>query len=544
MTHGRNSFDPGIPVPQVRALSSSLYRLVSIEDIIIGMKTTGYRPEWAKLLTHLEDQRAKATAMGGPDRLARRRSAGMLNARQRIEQLFDAGSFVELGAFVGNQAEQGQPHAPADALVAGMGMINGRPALAAAEDFTVLGGSIGSGSSDKRYRLAELAAQERIPLIFMLEGAGHRVTSVPTARTPNDLQALADLSGHVPMVCLVLGPSAGHGALTAPLSDFVVMTPAGSLFTAGPPLVRAALGEVVTKEELGGPDVHIHRSGVAHNLAPDDNAAIDLARQYLSYLPLNAWQSPPKQVGPETARRDLDELLDLIPPNPRWPYDMRAVIALVADRGSVFEVQPHYGRAVVTALARLGGHAVALLANDPSINAGTIDADGADKATHFLGVASAFHLPVVFLADNPGVMSGAAAERAGTLRSAARMYAAQRRITAPKFHVTVRKAFGFGSTIMAMNPFDRQTLTLAFPAVTLGAAPAAGVAESSGLDEVAQAQVTAEQAAGSFRAANTMSYDDIIDPRQLRNALLDGLHVCSGTGERAYAPVPRYGILP
>ncbi|MGP0110329.1 MAG: carboxyl transferase domain-containing protein, partial [Acidimicrobiales bacterium] len=224
------------------------------------MEIPANRDEWAPLLDQLAKKRAEATAMGGEERVARHRAAGKLDARERMERLFDPGTFVELGALVGNEPEAGAPHAPADALVGGIGVIDGRPAIAAAEDFTVLGGSIGTGASDKRYRLVQLAAQERVPIVFMLEGAGHRVTNAPAGRRPNDLLALADLSGHVPMVCLVLGASAGHGALTAPLSDFVVMTPSASLFTAGPPLVKAALGEDVTKEALGGPNVHVEQS--------------------------------------------------------------------------------------------------------------------------------------------------------------------------------------------------------------------------------------------------------------------------------------------
>ncbi len=507
------------------------------------MEPPAARDAWAPLLDQLATKRAEATAMGGEERLARHRSTGKLDARARLARLFDPGTFVELGALVGNEPEPGAPYAPADALVGGIGAIDGRPAIGAAEDFTVLGGSIGTGASDKRYRLAQLAAQERVPLVFMLEGAGHRVVSAPAGRRPNDLQALADLSGLVPMVCLVLGASAGHGALTAPLSDFVVMTPGGSLFTAGPPLVKAALGEDVTKEALGGPSVHVEQSGVVHNLAPDDTAAIDMARRYLSYLPLNAWTAAPVlETG--DARRDLDAILDVIPPNPRRTYKMRAVLDMVLDRGTLFEVQPAFGAAVVTALGRIGGRSVAVVANDPSVLAGSIDPDAADKATHFLGVAGAFHLPVVFLADNPGVMGGSVAERSGALRHVARMFVAQHRIDAPKFHVTFRKAFGFGSTVMAMNPFDGQTLTLAFPAVTLGASPAASAAESSKLDDGARERAIAAQADGSLRAANTMGYDDVIDPRQLRNVLLDGLALSEARLRGPFEPGSRHGILP
>ena len=345
--------------------------------------------------------------MGGAERVGRHHERGKLDARQRIVALFDAGTFAELGAFTGAAEHSGR-------RARRRARAHRRPArIGRVEDFTVLGGSIGTGAADKRYRLAQLARQERVPLVFMLEGAGHRLTNKPSGRKPNDLQALAELSGLVPMVCLVLGPSAGHGALTAPLSDFVVMTPDSQLFSAGPPLVKDAIGEDVTKEELGGPQVHVETSGVAHNLAADDTDAIATARRYLSYFPANAWAAPPARTqAPDTGPRRLDDLLDVIPPNPRQPYSMRAVVERFVDAGSCFEVQPHYGAAIVTALARLGGRSVAIVANDPSVRAGTVDTAAAEKAAHFLDVAGAFHLPCIFLADNPGVMAGTQAERA------------------------------------------------------------------------------------------------------------------------------------
>jgi methylmalonyl-CoA decarboxylase subunit alpha len=498
---------------------------------------------WQGILDELERRHAFSQSMGGPERLEKHRASGKLSARQRIDLLFDAGTFVEIGVFAAGLTEGGDTPAPADGLVAGFGLIDGRPALAGAEDFTVLAGSIGDAGADKRYRLTELAAQERVPLIFMLEGAGHRLTNDHAGRSPNDLQGLADLSGQVPMVCLVMGPSAGHGALTAPLSDFVVMTKAASLFTAGPPLVKAAIGEVVTKEQLGGPQVHVAMSGVAHNLAADDEAAIAMARRYLSYFPSNAWAAPPRLDGQGIGPRRLDKILTIVDPDPRIPFAMTQVLNLLADAGSLFAVQPSFGASLITALARIGGHSVAIVANDPSVRAGAIDSDAADKAAHFLDVANAFHLPVVFLTDTPGVMAGTAAERSGVLRHAARMFAAQHRLSVPKLHVTLRKAFGFGSSIMAMNPFDNQTISLAFPAITLGAMPAGSGSTAAKLDAAARARAEADQAGGAYQIAGKMGYDDIIDPRDLRNALLHGLALTAGrTG--SLEPVRTGGITP
>ncbi len=478
--------------------------------------------DWDPILKELEERRAAARAMGGPDRVERLQiQRGKLDARARLDLLFDPGTFAEIGPLTGGT------QAPADALVAGSGEIDGRTVLAAAEDFTVLGGSIGAGSMAKRTRLCELALQERLPLVFLLDGAGHRLTDTDSAgRAPNDLLVLGDLSGKVPMVCLVLGASAGHGALTSPLSDFTIMTESAAMFTGGPPLVKAATGEDVTKEELGGAVICSEVAGTAHAVAPDDAAAIALARRYLRYFPQRAGDPPPRREGPDTGPRLLDGILDVVPPNDRRPYDIHDVIAPLVDEGSLFEVQPRYGSSIVVALAFLGGDAVGIVANNPAVRAGAVDSAAAIKATDFIETCGGFSLPLVFLADNPGVLAGTKAEREGILKWGGKMFLAQRRLTSPKLHVTLRKAFGFGSTVMAHNPYDRQTVCLAFPSVTLGAMPASSGGRAAGLDEEEQRRVEREQAGGVWGMAAGLGYDDIIDPRELRNALLRGLALC------------------
>jgi methylmalonyl-CoA decarboxylase subunit alpha len=509
---------------------------------------TDDRGDWGPLLDDLEARQRAAREMGGAERVARQHEKGKLTARERVERLFDAGTFVELGALVGTSPRVGVETIPADGFVAGMGRIDGRAVLAGCEDFTVLGGSIGAAATDKRVRLCQLARRERVPLVFMLDGAGHRLTNRHSARKPNDLQTLAALSGLVPMVTLVLGPAAGHSALCGPLADFSVMTEYASMFTAGPPLVKAATGEEVTKEELGGPQIHVDLSGVAHNVVADDDAALALCRHYLSYFPANAWTAPPRALHAtdtaDTGFRRLDDLLTLIPADDRKPYSMRAVVDRLVDAGSGLEIQPRYGRSLVTTLARLAGRSVAIVANDPGVRAGAIDTAAAEKAAHFLDVVDSFHLPVVFLADNPGVLAGTKAERDGALRAAARMFAAQHRLTVPKLHVTLRKAFGFGSSVMAMNPYDDQTILYAFPGVTLGAMPAEAGGRSAKLDDATQAEVTATQTGGPWPQAHGMGYDDVIDPRDLRDALLRALVLLEDRDQRHYEPVARAGILP
>jgi len=485
---------------------------------------------WKPLLDELERRQTRARAMGGPERLARlMHGRGKLDARQRIDQLFDPGTFVEIGALVGGEA------VPADALVAGFGRIDGRTAIAGAEDFSVLGGSIGLGAMAKRYRICELAAQERVPLVMMLDGAGHRLTSSlggGVGRAPNDLLALADLSGQVPMVCLVLGASAGHGALTAPLSDITIMSQGAAMFTGGPPLVKAATGEDVTKEELGGPAVCAEIAGTAHNVAPDDAAAIALARRYLSYFPSHHEEPAPRRAGPDTAPRRLERILELMPANDRRPYRIHPILEDLVDENSLLEIQPRYGRSLVCALAFLGGRSVAILANNPAVRAGAVDSPAAIKAMDFIATADAFGLPLVFLADNPGVMAGTQAERDGILKWGGKMFKAQRRARVPKLHVTMRKSFGFGATTMAQNPFDHQTLSFAFPGVTMDAMPAASGGRSAKLDDATQAKVEAKQRSGPWAMAAGLAYDDVLDPRELRNALISGLDLLEGRRAR------------
>ncbi|HEY8524956.1 MAG TPA: carboxyl transferase domain-containing protein [Acidimicrobiales bacterium] len=493
--------------------------------------------EWGGVLERLQSRRAASRAMGGEERLRKHRAAGKLDARARIDHLLDPGSFLELGTLVGGE------EAPADAIVMGSGRIEGRPVMVAAEDFTVMAGTISQTANAKRYRAAEIAVADRVPLIMMLEGAGFRPDGRAHARTPTDMIAQARCSGRVPLVTAVLGASAGHGALVAPLSDFTVMSRQAAIFTAGPPVVYESMGEKISKEDLGGPEVAL-RSGLIHNLADDDAGALDLIRAYLRYFPSSAWSYPPYGEDGDIEPRPVPELLEIVPRNGRRVYDMRDVIDVVFDEDSCFEVQPDFGESIICALCRLGGHAVAVVANQPQVLAGSIDADGAEKAARFITVADSFHLPLVFLSDNPGVLPGSASERQGILRAGARMYAAQTMATTPKFEVTVRKAYGFGSMVMSMIPFDGQSGTFAFPGATMGAMGASAMSRARGSDEDEAARLRAMELEASFRSAQTLGHDELIDPRETRNVLLHSLERALYRRQQPAEPVARIGILP
>lgn len=477
-----------------------------------------YEHDWDRAGTELDRRRARALAMGNAERLQRRREEGRLDARQRVETLLDPGSFHEIGTLAGIGED-----APADALVAGHGTVDGRPVFVGAEDASVKGGSIGLAGAAKRERLARLARQERAPLVMLLDGGGHRVTNTLHRRVPapTDLAALADCSGHVPLLVGVLGASAGHGALAAALADVVVMVERTSqLFTAGPPIVAVATGEQIDVESLGGAAVHT-ATGVASMAAEDEIAALHLLRRVLSYLPSSAGRRPPAAppAPPSTS------LVSVVPTDPRVPYDGRLAVEAVVDAGSVLELQLGWGGALITALARLDGEPVAVVASQPLVRAGAIDTAAADKAARFIEWTGALGLPLVLLADTPGVLPGSASERQGVLRAAARLYAAQHRHPGPKLHVTLRKAIGFGSSVLGQNPFDGQTVTLALPIATVGAMPAAGAARAAGTDELIAAELQEQESGGPWRLADTLSYDEVVAPGELRDRLVASLRL-------------------
>lgn len=493
--------------------------------------------DWGETLDDLERRRQHAFEMGGPERLDKHRNKGKLDARARIEYLLDPGTFRELGTLVGGETA-------ADALIVGSGEVNGSPVMLGAEDFTTLAGSIGPGGNSKRYRIAELALRDKIPLVMLLEGAGFRPTGGHYGRTPTDLLAQAQCSGRVPTVAAVLGPSAGHGALVAPVCDFRIMSRQGAIFTAGPPVVKESTGEDISKEDLGGPDVALP-SGVIHNVAEDDEAVLDDVRRYLSYFPASAWSYPsPQPAGKACEPRPTPELLDIVSRDNRRVYDMRAVLDVVFDTADWFEVQPQFGKAIVCALAHLGGHPVAVVANQPQVLAGSIDADAADKAAHFIMVADSFHLPIVFLADNPGMLPGSRSERTGVLRAGARMFAAQTAASTLKLHVTLRKAYGFGSMVMSLLGFDHQVATFAYPGATMGAMSAAALSRASHAGEDLSAKLRNAELEASYRSAEHMGFDELIDPRETRDALLASLKRGLSSRQAAAEPVSRTVILP
>lgn len=493
--------------------------------------------DWQESLDDLHRRRQHSRGMGGPERLDKHRGKGKLDARARVQRLLDPGTFREIGTLVGGEVA-------ADAIITDSGLISGVPVMVGAEDFTTLAGSIGPGGNSKRHRIAELAVRDKVPLVMLLDGAGFRPTAGHYGRSPTDLLAQTQCSGRIPTVAAVLGPSAGHGALVAPVCDFRIMSRHGTIFTAGPPVVKESTGEDISKEDLGGPTVALP-SGVIHNVAEDDETVLDDIRRYLSYFPPSAWSYPASLPADETTEpRPTPELLNIVARDNRRVYDMRAVLDVVFDRPDWFEVQPSFGKAVITALAHLGGHPVAVVANQPQVLAGSIDADAADKAAHFILVADSFHLPIIFLADNPGMLPGSRSERTGVLRSGGRMFAAQTVATTIKLHLTLRKAYGFGSMVMSLLGFDHQSATFAYPGATMGAMSAAALSRASHAGEDLSTKLRDAELQASYRSAEGMGFDELIDPRETRDALLSSLQRALSARQSAAEPVLRTVILP
>ncbi|MDP4789529.1 MAG: carboxyl transferase [Haliea sp.] len=495
------------------------------------------RKGWAALLAELGARSDAAEAMGGDARIARQHARGRLTARERITALTDTDSFREYGLLAGGHSPHGAPPVPADGLVGGVARIDGRNVVLLVEDFTVQGGSIGHPNAAKRARLVRLALEIHSPLLILLDGAGERASNQAERypHAPGDLQLLADIQGAIPVVALVLGTSAGHGALAAMFADLVIMHRDSALFSAGPPLVKAAMGIDTTAEELGSAQMHTRESGVAHLCCDTEQACFDSARRFLMLTcePGAEEQSgaksaltPRPSLGDEPPAHAVtshnDALLDIIPPEVSQPYDMRKVLAEITDPDSLLELQPDFGRTLITALATIGGQRCMIVANQPAVQAGAITRQAAEKACHFIDLAHRFALPLVALVDNPGVMPGPAAERSGVLRAAGKMFLAQRHFRGRKIIVTLRKAFGFGSSVMGMNPWDRQTISLAFPGVSLGGVPALGAAAATGADAAEASALQARQS-GAWAGADSMAFDRVIDPRNLRGELIQEL---------------------
>ena len=519
---------------------------------------------WQKETDELKQRQKLAKQMGGVEAVARQHSKGRLTVRERIDVLLDRDTFKEIGTLAGRAEydDKGKlksfTHMP---RVTGYGKINGRLVCVEGADFTIRGGwadptsfaSIGGFTPEK------MSLEWHIPFIRLLDSAGGSVLSVEAkGRTlllghPELGTARTALMGRVPVISAVLGSIAGYPPVDAASSHWNIMTKNTSeLFVAGPPLVKQALHMDITKEKLGGYKVHAFQSGVIDNVAEDEKDALQQIRHFLSYLPQNVWQQPPRvETGDDPNRRD-DELLSIIPKNRKKLYDIRQLIEHIVDKGSIFELSPFYGRSVVTLLARMDGYPVALMSNDCRFHGGAQTAAGCEKMMRFIDFADTFHLPIIYLVDCPGFMIGPESEKEGIERKAARLFFALAQLTVPGIPIILKRSYGVAGALHGC--VSRLNLRYAWPSGEWGSLPLEGGVMAAYRREIEAAadpeakRIEIEnrlaQLRSPFRTAEVFAVEELIDPRDTRPLLCEFVKAAQEITATQLGPKSRVGIRP
>jgi len=510
------------------------------------------------LAEDLAARRERIKRGGGQEKIEAQHARDKLTARERLELLIDQGTWVELGI-------HGRPHfsqramegrdAPADGVITGYGKVNGRLTAVAAYDFTVMAGSMGMTGELKVTRLRELALSKRIPLIWLLDSAGARIQEAVGSLFAGSGHLFREEvinSGVIPQVAALMGPCAAGTAYIPGLADFVPMVKGrGSMALAGPHLVRAAVGENVTQEELGGSRVHCRKSGVGDLEVADDPECIEKIKQYLSYFPQSCDQPPPLVPTSDPVDRGDEELLDVLPDSNRKPYDMYEVIRRVVDDGIYFDLKPQWAKTIITCLARFGGRPAGIVANQPRQLGGILDNDSADKAARFINLCNAYSLPLVYLMDVPGFMVGTKVEEQGIIRHGAKMLYATANATVPKITVVLRKAYGAGYYVMCGRAYEPD-LIVAWPSAEISVMGAEGAVEIIFRKQVEAAEDPEAKKAelidnvrksiDIYTAAGNDMIDDVIDPRETRVTICRALEMAAD--KRVQRPWKRNGVVP
>jgi acetyl-CoA carboxylase carboxyltransferase component len=517
--------------------------------------------DWKPLIDDLNERRDKAFAMGGPERIERQKSLGKQPVRDRIDQLVDPGTFIEYGLLAdsmdpGLQRDKG--YLAADGMVAGVGQIDGRRVAICAYDFTIMAGSMGGVGEHKTSRMRELAMRQRIPIVWLLDSAGARIqqSSGSTFAAAGALfREQVTLSGVVPQVAAMLGHCAAGTAYIPALADFIPMVKGiSSMALGGRHLVKAATGEDVSEEEMGGSAVHNQVSGVADLEVDGDAECLQIVRQYLSYFPSNNTDPVPVRPVSDPVDRRCEDLYDIVPTAPRRAYDMYKVIASIVDDGEYFPMKPDWAKNVITTFARIGGQPIGIVASQPKVLGGTLDVNSADKAARFVWLCDAFGIPLVFLQDVPGFTVGSAVEKQGIIRHGAKMLFAVSEATVPKITVVMRKAYGAGYFVMNGTAYEADYI-VAWPTAEIAVMGPDGMVNiimRKQLDAIPEGQerndariAMAEELRKNidpYIAAGHAQVDDIIDPAETRLAIWKGLQVSKT--KVIQRPWRKHGVLP
>jgi acetyl-CoA carboxylase carboxyltransferase component len=513
----------------------------------------------AELTEQLQRRRAKYLAMGGEEQIAKQHSRSKLTARERIERLFDPGSFLEFGLLAHQHslhvAETQPDRTPADGVITGEGLIDGRRVYCAAYDFTVMAGSMGMIGEQKVARLRHKAMLNRLPMIWLLDSAGARIQEAAGSTFAGSGALFYEqvlMSGVVPQIAAMMGPCAAGTAYIPGLADFVPMVKGtSSMSLGGARLVKAATGEDTTDHDMGGSQVHCYISGVGDLEVDDDEACLRAVRDFLSYIPLNNSERPPLRPTEDPRDRRIDDIGKIVPANPRAAYDMRKVIKRLVDDGHWFEIKPTWARNLVTGFGRFGGRSCGIVASQPMVKGGALDVDAADKAARFITFCDAFNVPLLFLQDVPGFIVGTEVERQGIIRHGAKMLYAVSEATVPKVTVVMRKAYGAGYFVMCGRGYQPDTL-VAWPTAEISVMGPEGAVNIIFNKQIAAAEdpeaerakyvETIRATIDPYVAASWAMVDDVIDPADTRRVIIDAL--ASADGKQLQRPWRKHGVSP
>ncbi len=515
-----------------------------------------------QLLDELKELRKKSLEGGGPEKVEAQHKKGKLTARERLNKLLDPDTFHELGWLVTTRSryyeelgiEFEKVKYLGDGVITGFGKIDGRLVYVFAQDFTILGGSIGEAHGEKIARLIEMAITNQAPVIGLYDSGGARIQEGVASLhgCGRIFSANIKASGVIPQISLILGPCAGAAAYSPALTDFIIMTKNSFMFITGPEVVKAATGVETTFEELGGADVHATTSGVAHFVTETEDQAFLLTRKLLSYLPQNNNETPPYVDTGDPWDREDPELDTIVPPDPTKPFDMHDVILSIVDNGEFLEVHSSYARSAIVGFGRIGGFVVGIVANQPLVNAGVIDIDASNKIARFVRFCDAFNIPIITFVDTPGFMPGIDQEHNGIIKHGAKILYAYTEATVPKITIIVRKAYGGAYIAMGSKSLGGD-IVYAWPTAeiaVMGPEGAVRILYRKQASKMKDPEGFMKQKlieyrrlfANPYRAAELGYVDDVIEPRTTRKKIFVALEALMDKKEEI---IPRkHGNIP
>ena len=512
----------------------------------------------AQRIQDLKEREAHIKAMGGPKAVAKQHETGKLTARERLDHFFDPGTFRETDIFVKHRCVNFGMETleiPADGVVTGFGLVNGRPVFAFAQDFTSRAGSLGEMHSKKITKVMDLALKSGVPFVGLNDSGGARIQE-----GVDSLSAYGQIfyrnavsSGVIPQISAIMGPTAGGAVYSPAMTDFIFMVKNTSyMFITGPEVIKSVTGEEITFEDLGGAMAHNTKSGVAHFACEDDRDCLDQIKRLLSFLPNNNMEDPPRIACTDPVHREDPALDSVVPDSPSASYDMYDIIRMVVDDGDFFEPQQHYAQNIITAFARLNGRSIGIIANQPKVLAGCLDVNAADKATRFIRFCDAFNIPLLTIADVPGYLPGSDQEWHGIIRHGAKLLWCYSEATVPKLTLVTRKDYG-GSYLAMCSRDLGADMVIAWPTAEIAVMGASGAANVIFRKEIKEApDPTAKRQEiiehyenllyNPYIAASRGFVDQVISPRETRPRLIEALEILST--KRETLPPKKHGNIP